>query len=84
MAWFALLRSPFAAQKEAKAHSDHPARVRTTAQRGRPLRPPKGIVRLGRYGSYKIRQQAIRGRVQAGIFFGEGEAREDVGFEINI
>ena len=33
---------------------------------------------------HEIRQHAVRRRIQAGIFFGDGEAGEDVGFEIDV
>ncbi len=36
------------------------------------------------YRPHKIRQHPVRGRIQAGIFFGDGEAGEDVGFEIDV
>jgi len=35
-------------------------------------------------GSYKICEHTVRRRVQAGIFFGDGKAWEDVGFEIDV
>jgi hypothetical protein len=37
-----------------------------------------------RKGPSKIRQHAIRGRVQAGIFLGNRQAGKYVGFEINV
>jgi hypothetical protein len=34
--------------------------------------------------SYEIRQHAVRSRIQARIFFGHGQAREDICFEMKV
>src|SRR5712691_2602929 len=42
------------------------------------------VVSLSSHGSHEIRQHAIRGGVETGVFFGDGEAGEDVGFKIDV